>query len=276
MRYYGIMSISRFFLACSLFILGAANFAFVSCGGRISVAAGGVGSADGVRAEKASVQPWRTKSSTRILAVVGQDFAESDAIVAPLLAEYGSASDGGAVVVMMYPESFKVDGIVRISRMAEAAGEHNADILVSVGIPEGCVNALGKARDANASLRVLTLLPREETLSMEALSDLVIDPEISSGMLDEEKAPVVPEADLGLLLFSAVLAAEKDSSVSGKIASNVLSAESLDAALASARKRSGMKTACPDWTFASYVDPESGLKARNHLVFRRLSGEAQP
>ena len=269
------MSISRFFLACSLFILGAANFAFVSCGGRISVAADDVGSADGVHAERASVQPWRTKSSMRILAVVGQDFTGSDAIVAPLLDEYGSASDGGTVVVMKYPESFRVDGIVRISRMAEAAGEHNADIRIGRH-SRRMRQCLEQAKDSNSSLRVLSLLPREETLAMEALSDLVIDPEISSGMLDEEKAPVVPEADLSLLLLSAVLAADKESSASGKIASKGLSAESLEAALASARKRSGLKTACLDWTFASYVDPDSGLKARNHLVFRRPSGEAQP
>lgn len=263
------MKIRRCFRTIPVVLLGACVFFFVSCEGKGVFSQDGAGSTEGGSANKASIQPWKTSSSARILAVLGQDYASNSEILLPLLDEYGSEADGGSVSVLRYPESFKVDGIVRISRLAEVAAEKKVDMLVSVGIPEGSVNTLKKAADSNPSLKVLTILPDEDSLAMEALSDLVLTPYMSVDMLDEEKAAVLSESDIGILLLSAVMAMQNVSGSATLTGGSIVPVKSLESSVTAILKRSGVKTPEQAWTFTAYTDPDTGLKARNHLVFKR-------
>jgi hypothetical protein len=192
--------------------------------------------------------------------------------------EYGIAGAGGMTVKLLYPDSFKVSGIARISVLADRAAESGVTIIVTVGAPEGTVNVLNRIRAANPSIKIVSLFPLDDALSVEAVSDIVADYPVPKEILSSENAAAasssvpgsagsVNDSSLGLLVLASVLAEEGPSSDAPQAR--------LAASLETARSLMKMKKTDASWNLSPWADPDTGLKSRNHLLLEYKGGSQE-
>lgn len=255
---------NKSFISLKLILLGTVlGVFFASCSNKTTFSLEDSDFLKDKTAQRAAIKPWNSKSLKKIVLLLGKDYAQNETLIKPLITEYGLASEGGFVSLMRYPEDFKIDGIVRISHLAQVIEEINADMLVSIGIPEGSVAALTKARNFKPSLQIVTLLPCENSIAIEAVSDLVLDSRVSNEVLAAEEAFICSDQDLSILLLASVLAFENSEA---SIATKKFNADLLRVSLTLAQKKA-KSTACQGMLFEAYIDPETSLKSRNHTVF---------
>jgi len=217
---------------------------------------GDAGSAKPARQVK---PPRRKPVDHKVVVMLGPLYADRPAVTESLLAEYGVAGYGGMVELMPYPAAFTRNGLVRLSDLTDAVRSPGVTILVTVGAPEKTVTELNKLRADRRPLSVISVFPSDEYLPVEAVSDLVLDRSLSGEPLADEESSLIPDADLGVLLLAAVLSGEeKDGSISPQLR--------LETSLDSAKILAHQKKSCAGWSFSPWIDPETGLRSRNHLV----------
>lgn len=196
--------------------------------------------------------PRREMAPFRVALHAEGEFAERAKLADFLRAEYGDDSSGG---MLIEAESL---------RFAESLPERS--IVILVGADEQDSRDLARLRDASPTLRVVSLFALAEPLPLESLCDLVIDLEAGSALMEQEESSALSrfsDSEIGFLLYVAALAfdREEDPSVGTSPINRVN--EAIDRARTYTKNRS----AGIGWQFAAYQDPETGLRAANHLVF---------
>lgn len=194
-----------------------------------------------------------------VLLALGESWASRPEILADITAEYGLLEDGGMLNILRYPEDFLTEGRVRLSALTAEASDAAVSMVIALGTPQGTSRELMRIRSSRSDIRLVSVFPEDEILPAEAASDLVLDQAISGDILADEGDLALTEADISFLLLVASLAGEKilpGSSVS-KLFPDVLE---------SARKTTGRRMEALSWTFKPCIDPDTGLKAFNHLL----------
>jgi hypothetical protein len=211
--------------------------------------------------------PRHKPADHRVLVMVGPSFAGRPELLSPVVEEYGVLDDAipespGMMTVMTWPDSFIVEKRPRLSKLTEAAEDPRVTIVATLGAPEGTVRELNRLRSSRPDLKILSLFGEDAALQLEAVSDLVLDRTSPKGILEDENATpgaLLSDEAAGVLLLGALLSAEdRDQSTAPLVKLSV----SLDAARSYARNRHFGS----DWTVSAFVDPDTGLKSRNHLV----------
>lgn len=170
-----------------------------------------------------------------------------ESVFGQLIEEYGLTGEGGMLYFAKGTDAIR--------------GDPSTFLVITVGAPERTARDLDRLRADMPNVRIITLFPTDEVLSIEAVSDLVIDIPSSGELLADENAQSasrISAPDLSFLLLAAALFAERDASVAP--------AARFDAAILDARVAARLPAAGDGWKIAQYVDTDTGLKARNHLV----------
>jgi hypothetical protein len=126
-------------------------------------------------------------------------------------------------------------------------------------------------RAIKPELRMVSLFPADDAFQMEAVNSILIEYPSSGDILESENAvaPVAPLVDLDVLMLAATLAAEEtDASISPL--------DAFSTALDASRSLLRRKPALAGWTFVPYVDPETGLRSRTHLLLTAPAGYRSP
>lgn len=265
-----MLSMKRFRPLSAILCLALCSLGFASCARKAPVSV----SPDAVPPATASAfaaegpakitvrKPRHGPADHRVVVMLGEEYASRPRLLEPLYAEYGIAGFGGMVVPLSWPGSFLVEKRPRLSVLSEIAREPDTTILVTVGAPEGTVRELEKIRNTRPGMKILTLFPLDEPLPVEAVSDLVLDFKASDQPLADENAPSGPlldDSSMGVILLALALAGED-------LSSGVSPLDAVSGALDRAGSLARQKKEVSGWSFSSYVDPETGLRSRNHLV----------
>jgi len=113
----------------------------------------------------------------------------------------------------------------------------------------------------------MTLFSADEVLPVEAVSTLVLDYVQAGEMLAEENTAFFTDTDLSVLVLAAMLAGEEDDS-------SIAPLDRLTVSLDASRRILKQKTAGADWSFAAYVDTDTNLRSRNHVLLELPAGGA--
>jgi len=281
---------------CILMLAGA----MTGCNGKLSGSP--VTAVLGAVAEASGKNSGHPQAGHRVIVLLGPDFAARPAVLEPLIAEYGLASNAeatatekvGMLLPMKYPENFTEGKRVRLSMLTDAARSFGTTIVVTVGAPSGTVNELTKIRNTNPDMQIISLFPTEDAFPVEAVSDLVIDCAGSGDLLADEKTLAVSDADLAYLLFGAVLSgepalndkpagkpADKQADATGSTDTAAAAAETVPSPMSKfigsldiARRLMKQKSLGTDWKIDCFTDPATNLRCRNHVVIGSLSGVA--
>lgn len=250
----------------------AVSLLLTACGHRESPVAssGAPGNAEQSVVEK-SFPPRKRAPDHKVIVMLGEDYAKRPAILEPLVAEYGLSGFGGMTVPLKYPESFTVGTRTRLSALAERAAVSDVTIVVTVGAPEGTVTELKKIRSIHPSMRIVTLFSGDETLPVEAVSDIVAMESREDKLLSDESAPgaslAADDPSLGLLVLASVLAAE-DIPADGSPDPSAIFAS----AISSASDLMKLKKNASTWSASAWIDPDTGLKSRKNLLVAYVPG----
>ncbi len=195
-----------------------------------------------------------------VVVFLGEDYANRPLVLESLISEYGIMGEGGMVTVLRYPDSLKVNGAIRFSALSEQVNKPGVTAVVAIGGPDGTVRELSKIRAANPSIRVVSLFSYEDSLSVEAASDIAVDVPAPVDALANESAATSPLDDtaLGVLVLASVLAADGSREAAPL--------DALSGAVVNADALLKLKNSAPKMCFAPWVDVDTGLKSRNHLV----------
>lgn len=176
----------------------------------------------------------------------------------------GLAEKGGAVVPYIYPEDFMRGGSARISALTDMLEEDEVMGLVVVGAPEGTHRVLAALQDTDlhrALYPVISLMPQDDILGIEAGSDIVIEyvPASATEELVEESGAYqenVPHLIARAAYYITLLPPDYFGGFQ----------QDLDL-LIHARQLAGSQ-----WAVSRYIDPETGLCPMNHFVIDRSEG----
>ncbi len=208
------------------------------------------------------VEPHR-----KVAVVLGHGYNEPpfvEAALQELSRTLGLAEDGGAVVPYVYPQDFIWGGSARISSLTSMLEEEGVMGLVVVGAPEGTHRVLAALQETElgrALYPVISLMPQDDILGIEAGSDIVIEyvPASATSDLTEESGAYqenVPQLIARAAYYITLLPADYFGGF----------AQDLEL-FVHARQLAGSS-----WEVSRYMDPETGLSPMNHFVIDRRQG----
>lgn len=206
--------------------------------------------------EKANFR--RKPENRRIVVALGTSWTNRPVILKHLFAEYGTISSGGIVQILTYPEDFLVDGRVRLSILTAAASDVLVDTLITLGMPEGTVRELSRLHASRPEIHIITLFPEDEALQVEAASEFVLEQAVSTELLAVESNSALSDSDVSFLLLVAAFVSENKGETSPLV--------NIEKAIEKGRQITREKKAAKEWKFLSRIDPDTGLKARNHVL----------
>lgn len=209
--------------------------------------------------------PIRKGADHQVVVMLGSEYAVREGILAPVIAEYGLAGSDGKAVILRYPESFTENKRVSFSALSAAASMPKTTVIVTIGAPEGTARELAKIRKNHEKINIITLFSFDESISIEAVSSLVIDSPISDDVPENESPVTLSDADVGILLLASVLFGE---SSDGEKTPLLRLTESLEGA----RKLVRLKKTDANWKLSSFIDTGTNLRSWNHVSFERMSG----
>ena len=147
-------------------------------------------------------------------------------------------------------------------------------IIITVGAPDRTINELNRIRAARPDIKIVTLFQSDESLPTEAVSDLLIDYPVDTGLLADENTAgseilsKFTDSSLGALILGCALAVEKSTSNDSPLVR-------LNAGLNTARIFMKLKQTDIDYTLNPYIDPATTLHSRSHLVLSFKAGDVQ-
>jgi len=210
----------------------------------------------------------------QVLVMLGPDFATRPAILDGMKSEYGIVGFGGMTVQLFYPESFMTGKKTSLSVLKDKAMDPLVSIIITVGAPEQTINELNRIRAARSDIKIVTLFQSDESLPTEAVSDLLIDYPVDTGMLADENTAgseilsKFTDASLGALILGCALSEEKSTSKDSPLVR-------LNSGLETARTFMKLKQTDIDFSLNPYIDPDTTLRSRSHLVLTFKAGAAQ-
>ena len=229
------------------------------------------GSIDGTNEPVKARAPHFKPADHQVLVMLGPDFAPRTAILDGMISEYGIAGSGGMTLQLFYPESFMTGNKASLSVLKDKAMDPLVSIIITVGAPERTVNELSRIRAARSDIKIVTLFQSDESLPTEAVSDLLIDYPVDTGLLADENtagAEILSkftDASLGALILGCALAEEKSTSKDSPLTR-------LNSGLETARTFMKLKQSDIGFTLKPYIDPDTTLRSRSHLVLSFDSG----
>lgn len=176
----------------------------------------------------------------------------------------GLAEQGGAVIPYLYPDDFMRGGAARISSLTSMLEEDGAMGLVVVGAPEGTHRVLAALQDTEIGRSIypiISLMPQDDILGIEAGSDIVIEyvPASATSDLSEESGVYqenVPQLIARTVYYITLLPANYFGGFE----------QNLDLFI-HARQLAGTS-----WEVSRYIDPETGLCPMNHFIIDKRQG----
>jgi len=152
-----------------------------------------------------NTKPKRTIKN-KILIILGKDYYNRPGILKYMEEEYGLGEENAPVRLLPYPEFIKSTRQPRLRLIAETLEEFKSSIVISIGMPEGGGRYLISESEKNEELTVISLLPMDEALPMEAGSDIVVDFKPPAESLNNTEHLDITDGELMLLLTAAVFA----------------------------------------------------------------------
>lgn len=202
---------------------------------------------------------WQ-QTDERIAVVFGYGYTDSsfyDNVLSVFSDNYGLDSEGGLILPLSFPSDFNYEGVLgRISSLPDILSEKNIQALIIVGAPESTHRALALLQDRSEidekyRFPVYSLFPQDDILGIEAGSHVVIDfAQFGSGHTMGEEVglqhlDLVPEIILSVI----------------KNASNFPENASSSSLLNFLKKTLGA-----NWKVDLKIDPETGLRSKNHFT----------
>ena len=231
------------------------------------------------------VEAWQGSKSP-LLVLCGENYPEESGIVELVLWEYGLARTKPPVRFLYWPRTFdEADASLRL--LSRTAREESPKIVAAIGAPEGTLRELRRIRGEFPEIKIVSIFPSDDALATEAVSDMVIDMDISdveaSGIgaeiaEEEETAVDITAREAALLLLGAVLSME-ESDQGGSAATGSAQLESAMGFALEAAMQEDSSFSPPRWQYVQATDPDSGLRSRRHVLIRKArgaEGAAQP
>lgn len=209
--------------------------------------------------EKA-IQYWHV-TDQKVCVMLGYDFNSAETVeeYRTLFQErYGLAEDGGLIMLLTYPDSFKHGARAYVNDFSSILNAPETDLcgLLLLGAPEKTHLALAKMQDfweQNVPYPVFALFPQDEVLGLESTCDFVLDKsqeaDMTGTVLEEETASVISEQTPQIVIqcIDYMLAQKspfaKDLSIT-KHTEQMLSGHQI----------------------SHYIDPETGIQSINHFI----------
>nr|WP_315316650.1 hypothetical protein [Treponema denticola] len=209
-----------------------------------------------------------------ILIVLGKDYYERKDILKYLENEYALGSPDSHVRVLPYSDMVKATKQPRLRMINEKIEEQKTTILISIGIPEGGGRYLIQATENNPELSIISLLPMDEILPLEAASDIVVDFQIPKEIMNEEKDFLISDNEVMLLLVAAIFAGEDINAHNKNI--KIFPIEEFQQAFFTAQTILG-KTLFTNhhYTIKPYTDSDTGLQSHRYLLIYKDFDESQ-
>ena len=200
-----------------------------------------------------------------ILIVLGKDYYERKDILKYLENEYALGSPDSHVRVLPYSDMVKATKQPRLRMINEKIEEQKTTILISIGIPEGGGRYLIQAAENNPELSIISLLPMDEILPLEAASDIVVDFQIPKEIMNEEKDFLISDNEVMLLLVAAIFAGEDINAHKKNI--KIFPIEEFQQAFFTAQTILG-KTLFTNhhYTIKPYTDSDTGLQSHRYIL----------
>ncbi|UTY32489.1 hypothetical protein [Treponema putidum] len=208
-----------------------------------------------------------------ILIVLGKDYYERKDILKYLENEYALGNPDSHVRVLPYSDMVKTAKQPRLRMINEKIKEQKTTILISIGIPEGGGRYLIQAVENNPKLTIISLLPMDEILPLEAASDIVVDFQIPKKIMNEETDFVISDNEVMLLLVAAIFAGEDINAHNKNI--NVFPIEEFQQAFFTAQTILGKELFPNHYTIKPYTDSDTGLQSHRYLLIYKDIDESQ-
>lgn len=208
-----------------------------------------------------------------ILIVLGKDYYERKDILKYLENEYALASTDSHVQVLPYSDMVKGSKQPRFRMINEKIKEQKTTILISIGIPEGGGRYLIQAVENNPKLTIISLLPMDEILPLEAASDIVVDFQIPKKIMNEETDFVISDNEVMLLLVAAIFAGEDINAHNKNI--KIFPIEEFQQAFFTAQTILGKELFPNHYTIKPYTDSDTGLQSHRYLLIYKDFDESQ-
>lgn len=202
-----------------------------------------------------SPQTWHI-TNKRICVIFGYNF-NSEEIYTPLLEnlskKYGLDENGGLILPLIYPESFKHGVKGYSSDLFSILNDDEIEFsgVIILGAPEKTHQALARLQDKwneKIPYPIIALFPQDDILGLEFACDIVIDQEGNFSDLEEEHSQNIPQID-------KILEETVDYVVALK--SSLPRDISIQTHVQQMYKNRNVRR---------YLDPESGLQSINHFV----------
>lgn len=196
-----------------------------------------------------------------------------DSICTELSENYGLENEDGLILPLIFPQDFFVTGsIARISNLANIVKEKNCKALITLGAPEFTHKALAKIQDDNISCTVISLFSQDDILGTEAGSFLVFDFAEDELILSENS----DEVEQKNLTSEEISSLTNDTELKHLDKMNFLITkviELLENPLVLKNKEVSQiatGTFGKDWEVSSFLDADTGLRAKNHFVLKYI------
>lgn len=174
----------------------------------------------------------------------------------------GLEKNGGSIIPLIFPNDFKRGATGRISLLSGILKDKNAEGLVIVGAPEGTHNALANIQDFHKGdiiFPVVSLLPQDDILGIEAGSDIVI--EYVSSSVSDFASEELSQEEMGYVEFVPELIKNSVEYIYNLPLENTGGFTQDSSLLNHVKLMLGNS-----WIVSRYVDTETGISPVNHFV----------
>lgn len=198
-----------------------------------------------------------------ILVILGKDYYTRPDILKYLQQEYDLGGENSRVTILPYSDMVKNSKQPRLRMINEKIEEYKPTILISIGIPEGAGRYLINAAEKNTNLTIISLLPMDEILPLEAASDIVVDFQIPTALL-EEKDFFISDDEVMLLLVSGIFAGEDINAHNKNI--KIFPIEEFSQAFFTTQQVLGKDLFPHNYTIKPFLDSDTGLQSHRYII----------
>lgn len=196
-----------------------------------------------------------------------------DSVCLHLSEEYGLEKENGLILPLVYPDDFIVSGsTARISNLSSIMKDKNCRALITLGAPEYTHKALAKIQDDNLDCLVFSLFSQDDVLGTESGSFLVFDFAEEELILSDEtddssNTEITEDAIKSLTNDTELKHLDKMNYLVSKVVETLKNPSEL-------KNKEILQVATgifgKDWEVSSFLDTDTGLRAKNHFVLNYI------
>lgn len=209
--------------------------------------------------------PQKKELTQHILLILGENFDKPDTPFTHLSTVYSPNSLQTHLHVLSYRDMTSKTKKTNLTMISEYLAAQPAEAIISIGIPEGGARILRTVKERHPLMRIFSLLPVEEILPLEAVSNAVIDFAIPDSFAEADRPVHIPADSVQTLILCALIAAEQSRDAPEQQPfSQISRAIATGLALLTAHGKTawgGMR-----YTLAPYKDPELNMQSYNYLI----------